>query len=629
MSSSSPTTLSQLQFEVLRALLHADKPLTQRELHQLTDISLGSVNSTVRQCEAAGYISERALTEAGRQALAPYKVDNAIIMAAGLSQRFAPISYERPKGTLRVRGQALIDRQIEQLREAGINDITVVVGYKKEHFFYLAAKYGVKIVVNSDYATRNNNGSLWLVREQLANTYICSSDDYFTVNPFEDYVYQAYYSAQYAQGPTAEWCITTGAGGRITGVSVGGANAWYMLGHVYFDRAFSATFRRILESVYHLPETAPKLWESIYLDHIRELNMVMRPYPEGVINEFDSVDEIRSFDPMFLENLDSDIFTNITSTLGCQVDEITDFYPLKQGITNLSCHFRVGDQEYVYRHPGAGTDKIVDRAAEFEALNLARDLGIDHTFITGDTVKGWKISRFIPDAANLDVNDPAQLTRAMDMARTLHSSDMRLSRHFDFVTEGLKYEAILRQFGPIDVPDYQVMRDKIMRLKRFTEADGYQLVPSHNDFFPLNFLVSNDASNNEIDLIDWEYAGMSDPAADFGTMVVCASLSRAQSDAALAAYLEAEPTAAQQRHFYAYVAFAGWCWYVWSLVKEAEGDDVGQWLYIYYQAASDNIDWVLAAYEQAASQDAASAQDAQSEAASDAVATPDQTSTNH
>lgn len=250
---------------------------------------------------------------------------------------------------------------------------------------------------------------------------------------------------------------------------------------------------------------------------------------------------------------------------------------------------------------------------------MARDLGIDHTFITGDTVKGWKISRFIPDAANLDVNDPAQLTRAMDMARTLHSSDMRLSRHFDFVTEGLKYEAILRQFGPIDVPDYQVMRDKIMRLKRFTEADGYQLVPSHNDFFPLNFLVSNDASNNEIDLIDWEYAGMSDPAADFGTMVVCASLSRAQSDAALAAYLEAEPTAAQQRHFYAYVAFAGWCWYVWSLVKEAEGDDVGQWLYIYYQAASDNIDWVLAAYEQAA----------QAETASDAVATPDQTSTNH
>ena len=601
-------------FSVLKTIALSDEKLNQRQLAEETELSLGSVNSAVKTLEDQGLIEEGLITPKGLEALKPYEVKNAIIMAAGLSSRFAPISYEKPKGVLKVRGEVLIERQIHQLLEAGITDITVVVGYKKEYFFYLEEKYGVKIVVNPDYATRNNNSTLWYVKDQLDNTYICSSDDYFTQNPFEHYVYEAYYSATYGAGETDEWCLKEGRGGRITGVSVGGANAWYMLGHVYFDRAFSATFRRILESVYHLPETAPKLWESIYLDHIRELNMVMRPYPEGVINEFDSVDEIRSFDPMFLENLDSDIFTNITSTLGCQVDEITDFYPLKQGITNLSCHFRVGDQEYVYRHPGAGTDKIVDRAAEFEALNLARDLGIDHTFITGDTVKGWKISRFIPDAANLDVNDPAQLTRAMDMARTLHSSDMRLSRHFDFVTEGLKYEAILRQFGPIDVPDYQVMRDKIMRLKRFTEADGYQLVPSHNDFFPLNFLVSNDASNNEIDLIDWEYAGMSDPAADFGTMVVCASLSRAQSDAALAAYLEAEPTAAQQRHFYAYVAFAGWCWYVWSLVKEAEGDDVGQWLYIYYQAASDNIDWVLAAYEQAAS---------------DAVAALDQTSADH
>ena len=75
MSSSSPTTLSQLQFEVFTSPCCTQiNPLTQRELHQLTDISPGvAVNSTVRQCEAAGYISERALTEAGRQALAPIR----------------------------------------------------------------------------------------------------------------------------------------------------------------------------------------------------------------------------------------------------------------------------------------------------------------------------------------------------------------------------------------------------------------------------------------------------------------------------------------------------------------------------------------------------------------------------
>ena len=78
---------------------------------------------------------------------------------------------------------------------AGITDVTVVVGYKKEYFFYLAEQFGVTIVVNDAYLTRNNNSSLWRVRKRLGNTYICSSDDYFTSNPFEPYAYRAYYSA--------------------------------------------------------------------------------------------------------------------------------------------------------------------------------------------------------------------------------------------------------------------------------------------------------------------------------------------------------------------------------------------------------------------------------------------------
>ena len=75
-------------------------------------------------------------------------LENAIIMAAGLSSRLAPISYEKPKGLLRVRGEVLIERQLRQLQEAGVTDITVVVGYKKEYFFYLASKFGVRIKVN-------------------------------------------------------------------------------------------------------------------------------------------------------------------------------------------------------------------------------------------------------------------------------------------------------------------------------------------------------------------------------------------------------------------------------------------------------------------------------------------------
>ena len=66
---------------------------------------------------------------------------NAIILAAGKSSRFAPFTYEKPKGLFRVKGEILVERQIEQLLQAGISDIYVVVGYMKEKFFYLCLLY--------------------------------------------------------------------------------------------------------------------------------------------------------------------------------------------------------------------------------------------------------------------------------------------------------------------------------------------------------------------------------------------------------------------------------------------------------------------------------------------------------
>ena len=586
--------LSQSQFDVLYALLRTEAALTQRQVQESTGMSLGRVNAAVRECEAAGYIQERHLTEAGRTALEPYRVDNAVIMAAGLSQRFAPISYERPKGMLRVRDEVLVERQIRQLHEAGITDVTIVVGYKKEYFFYLAEQFGVRIVVNDDYVSRNNNGSLWLVRDILANTFICSSDDYFTDNPFESHVYKAYYSAQYVEGPTEEWCITTGPGERITDIEVGGADTWIMLGHVYFDRTFSTTFRRILEEVYDLPETAPKLWEAIYIEHVKELDMVMRRYPEGMINEFDSVDEIRSFDPKFIENVDSEVFDHISEALGCRKTDISGFYPLKQGLTNLSCHFTVDGNEYVYRHPGVGTEEIVDRHAEAAGLRLARDLGLDTTFVADDDVKGWKIARFVPGARNLDISNADELRQAMRMARSLHTSGRRLERDFDYIQEALRYEQLVERHHPIDVPDYVELRAKVMRLKVAADADDFERVPSHNDFFPPNFLVAGDG---HIDLIDWEYAGMSDVASDFGTLVVCTQMSVARADEAIVDYFDRVPTAGERRHFWSYVVFAGWCWYVWALAKEAEGDGAGQAVFTYYRHVTDYVDALLSWYE--------------------------------
>ena len=151
-----------------------------------------------------------------------YTVDNAVIMAAGTASRFAPLSYERPKALIEVKGEVLIERQIRQLKEAGIDEIVIVVGYMKEQFAYLADKFGVIIVENPDYLVRNNNSTIQAVRKYLKNTYICSSDNYFGKNPFEAEVDEAYYAAIYADGETKEWCMHEDGDGFVDAVTVGG-----------------------------------------------------------------------------------------------------------------------------------------------------------------------------------------------------------------------------------------------------------------------------------------------------------------------------------------------------------------------------------------------------------------------
>ena len=176
-----------------------------------------------------------------------HKVDNAVIMAAGTASRFAPLSYEMHKALITVKGEVLIERQIRQLKEAGVPEIYIVTGYKSEQFEYLKEKFGVHLVHNSEYLVRNNNSSIYAVKDILKNTYICSSDNYFSENPFESEVEDCYYAAVYADGDTKEWCMEYKEDGTIRKVEIGGKNAWFMLGHTFWDEKFSKKFVGILK----------------------------------------------------------------------------------------------------------------------------------------------------------------------------------------------------------------------------------------------------------------------------------------------------------------------------------------------------------------------------------------------
>lgn len=274
---------------------------------------------------------------------------NAIIMAAGTSSRFVPLSVERPKGLVEVKGEILIERQIRQLKEAGITDITLVVGYKAEMFAYLRDKYAVDIVYNEDFARYNNTSSLIRVIEKLDNTFICSSDNYFPENVFTRESVDSYYSALYTEGKTNEYCLITNAEDQITDVNVGGHDSWYMVGHVFFNHEFSEKFRKLMIKEYCNEITKQGYWEDLYIRYIDQLpKMKINRYQEGDIQEFDSLDELRMFDSSYVEDTRSTVVKSICRTLNLQESDVYGFKNIKHVGDYLHFQFKVGDSTYEY-----------------------------------------------------------------------------------------------------------------------------------------------------------------------------------------------------------------------------------------------------------------------------------------
>lgn len=274
---------------------------------------------------------------------------NAIIMAAGTSSRFVPLSVERPKGLVEVKGEILIERQIRQLKEAGITDITLVVGYKAEMFAYLRDKYAVDIVYNEDFACYNNTSSLIRVIEKLDNTFICSSDNYFPENVFTREAVDSYYSALYAEGKTNEYCLITNAEDQITDVNFGGHDSWYMVGHVFFNHEFSENFRKLMIKEYCNETTKQGYWEDLYIRYIDQLpKMKINRYQEGDIQEFDSLDELRMFDSSYVEDTRSTVVKSICRTLNLQESDVYGFKNIKHVGDYLHFQFKVGDSTYEY-----------------------------------------------------------------------------------------------------------------------------------------------------------------------------------------------------------------------------------------------------------------------------------------
>lgn len=337
--------MTKLEFDVLRLI-------EEKNLFKIADElmePLDHVKKTYFKLCINGYIDEATkLTDKAKEVLESHKIDNAIILAAGMSTRFVPICYERPKGILPVNGVPLVERQIIQLREKGIEEIIIVVGYMKEAFEYLKEKYGVILVESKEYEKKNNHSSVYAARDYLKNSIITNSDLYFTENIFQKYAYDSYYSTIYVSGSTEERGIETDDNGKIIDTFYGerAHDVWVTLGYAFFSERFSKKMLEILDRVYDNPETYNKFWADIQDDNLEDLYMYQKKCKSDVINEFDSLEELRNFDTIYKYNSNSEILKEISSLLATSEDKLTDFEMLKK-IKAKIFKFKKGNSIYL------------------------------------------------------------------------------------------------------------------------------------------------------------------------------------------------------------------------------------------------------------------------------------------
>ena len=596
-------SLSRNEFEVLSVFVESSTIPSDNAIDAITGLTPREVDKALDSLTARGFLENKRLTAAGIEALEPYRVKNAIIQAAGTCSRFSPLSYDIPKGLLVVHGEPMIERMIRQLHEAGIYDITMIVGHKKELYEYLGAKFGIRFVENPDYAITNTCRSLWCAREYLGRTYLLFSDTYFIENPFKRYVWEGFYSTSEVVGHTDEWLFVPGPDRYVVDMVHGGDEGEYMGGFSVLDEEIVSKLLPILDSAQGNKEAMAQYWETMWFRNLDTVKIKTRCTNTNFL-EFDSMDLLYAYDPDYLNNVQSPSLDYICSILHCSREEIHDCYMLTKGLTNHTCHFAVGEREYVFRMPAGLDGRAVDYSNETTIETVAKRLGIDNTFVAEDPLTGRKLSRFVPNVRTLAQGreDSPLRPKALRMIADLHAAEGLSSAHFcDRWEETLHHEQVLRDNDIPITEEYEEMHRRVQRLKELADAEDFPVSFSHNDCWFGNYLVDQ---NEDMYLIDWENAGMADEASDFAFFTATVYVNHEEYDEYLEIYLGRKPTELEYRHFAAQMMIAGLWQYAWGLFITSDPNivvdwPVHEWLVNQHDFIWWHIDWVENLYRAA------------------------------
>lgn len=603
-------------------VLNEDNFLSQRSIAKKLNISLGVVNSILKEFVDDGILRYKRIsnkvkysfTEKGIDYLASsinesrdikikfsndneyIQVKQAVILAAGVCKDF-----DKPVGLLTLEDDlTLIDRNIKILRENGIQDITIIVGYKKEYYENIKNRYNITLISNDKYKWTGTMPSLSLAKNFIYGDFLLIENDTL----FEERAISTV-----LKNKNSSCLLITSETGSYDEAFVEIKNGFlykiskdiHALNKIHGEmvgicKISYEVFEKMLEE-YKENENPYMNYEYVLFDVARYYNIGYEKIDDLIWFEIDNMSHYNNVKNYVYPALKRrEIEFKITSlkqyiidALNINESSITEVVPCG-GMTNKNYKVTIDEKLYILRVPGAGTEEMIDRNIEKKNAELGYEIGVDAKIIYFDAETGIKISEYIKDAETLTpmaAKKENNMKAVTDILRTLHNSDIKFNNRFDILGKIQSYERLIEKYEGENFDDYEEVREKVMKVYKALEDMKLEERPCHNDTVPENFVKS---SEDKLYLIDWEYSGMNDPMWDLAAHSIECKFSEDDEELLLKLYLGKNPNEDIKKRILIHKIMQDFLWAIWTVLKEAKGDDFGTYGLDRYNRAKENIE---------------------------------------
>jgi len=241
-------------------------------------------------------------------------------------------------------------------------------------------------------------------------------------------------------------------------------------------------------------------------------------------------------------------------------------------MTNQSYLLKGQMRKYLLRIPKPGLDAIIDRKKEQAVYEAVLGQGITEEVLFFDADTGYKVSVFVEDSHNCDPKNWKEVEECIRFLKDFHKMNLTVNHSFDVFGEIKRYENVLGICHGA-FPDEKEVRDCVLQLQNLCRCDLRPHCLCHVDPQYDNFLMAPEGPV----LIDWEYAGVSDPYLDVAMFCIYANYSREETDRVIDLYLDGDKDPYARMMIYAFMSSGAYLWVLWSEIKRLNGEDFFQY----------------------------------------------------